>query len=167
MLLKVKSIRTLLLLAILPLTSGCLALSGRCLYELRNAQAYGAISLGGADSLTATIIETEQRDYQPDKDMSWQILSPALKGHVQKIVLLPSGNSSTPAYEFALASANIPPLSNGFVRQSEGANLNGFYDLLTSGTAVIRVTTDIPGKTKIDLPLQNVQKTDWNRPYCS
>jgi len=147
--------------------SGCSILSGRCLYELRNAQAFGSVSLGGTDSLTASIIETEQRDYQPDKDMSWQIVAPALKGHVQKIVLLESGTATTPSYEFPVAGENVSPLSNGFVSQSGGANLNGFYDLLTSGNAVIRITTDIPGKSQVDLVLKNVQKTDWNRPYCS
>jgi hypothetical protein len=167
MLLTMKTIRVTSLLALAVVVSSCNILSGRCLYELRNAQVYGAASLGGTDSLAANIIETEQRDYQPDKDMSWQIVGPALKGHVQKIVLLENGTATTPSYEFPIASESVPALSNGFVSQAQGANLNGFYDLLTSGTAVIRVTTDIPGKTQIDVVLKNVQKTDWNRPYCS
>jgi len=162
-----KNFRFGFLLGIVVLASGCNILSGRCLYELRNAQAFGGVSLGGNDSLTANIVETEQRDYQPDKDMSWQIVAPALKGHVQKIVLLETGTATTPKYEFPVAPETVAALSNGFVTQSAGADINGFYDLLTSGTAVIRVTTDIPGKTQIDLVLKNVQKTDWNRPYCS
>ncbi|HKY96872.1 MAG TPA: hypothetical protein VJL35_03380 [Gemmatimonadaceae bacterium] len=162
-----RNFRLCLLFGIAVLASGCNVLSGRCLYELRNAQAFGSVSLGGTDSLTANVVETEQRDYQPDKDMSWQILAPALKGHVQKIVLLENGTSTTPSYEFSIAPETASALSSGFVSQSGGADINGFYDLLTSGTAVIRVTTDIPGKTQIDLVLQHVQKTDWNRPYCS
>ena len=162
-----KIFRLPFLAGIVVLATSCNILSGRCLYELRNAQAFGGVSLGGADSLTASIVETEQRDYQPDKDMSWQIVAPALKGHVQKIVLLESGTATAPRYDFTIAPETVSALSNGFVSQSGGADLNGFYDLLTSGTAVIRVTTDIPGKTQIDLVLQNVQKTDWNRPYCS
>lgn len=162
-----KVIRALIVLAVVPLASSCLLLSGRCVYELRNVMAYNSILLNGTDSLTASVLETEQRDSDPDKDMSWQIRGTPLKGHVLKIVLLASATSTTPSYEFPLAAENMPALSNGFVRQSEGANLNGFFDLLKTGTAVIRITTDIPGRTQIDLVLQNVQKTDWNRPYCS
>ena len=167
MLLNKKRVRVGLLLGIVALASGCNVLSGPCLYELRNAQAFGGVSLGETDSLTANIVETEQRDYQPDKDMSWQILAPALKGHVQRIVLLENGTSTTPKYEFPVAPETAAALSSGFVSQSAGADINGFYDLLTSGNAVIRVTTDIAGKTQIDLVLQHVQMTDWNRPYCS
>jgi hypothetical protein len=167
MLLSRKRFRLCFVLGIIVLASGCNILSGRCIYELRNVQAFGSVSLGGTDSLTANIVETEQRDSQPDKDMSWQILAPALKGHVQKIVLLESGTATTPRYEFPVAPETVSALSSGFVTQSAGADINGFYDLLASGTAVIRVTTDIPGKTQIDLVLRHVQKTDWNRPYCS
>ena len=161
-----KAIRLFLVLAILPLASNCLVLSGRCMYELRNALAFGRVTFTATDSVYVQLQENEQRDYQPDKDFSWQITGASLKGHVQKIVLLPAG-SSTPRYDFPISGDNVPSLSSGAVSQSEGADINGFYDLLTSGTAVVRITTDIPGLTTINVTLQNVQKTDWNRPYCS
>ncbi|HEX6574045.1 MAG TPA: hypothetical protein VF042_03665 [Gemmatimonadaceae bacterium] len=147
--------------------SGCNLLNGRCLYELRNVVASGSVALTPTDSVLVELQETEQRDYEPNKDFSWQITGPSLKGHVQRIVLLPSSASSTPSFEFPLSGDNTPVLTSGFVHQSTGANINGFYDLLSSRTAIVRITTDIPGRTTVDVPLPNVQKTDWNRPYCS
>ncbi len=146
------------------LFSNCSVLSGRCLYELRNVIADGSVLENNIEIAAAHFVESEQRDYQPDKNMSWQITGESLKGHVQTIVLK---DGSATRYEFPVEIESRPALSVGFVRQSEGANLNGFFDLLSSRTATIVITTDLPSRPVVTIPLQNVQSDDWNRPYCS
>src|SRR5215216_31629 len=102
--------------------------SGRCLYELRNVIADGSVLENTLPIAAAHMVEIEQRDYQPDKDFSWQITGETLKGHATRITLQ---EGSTIRYEFLVEGTSRPDLSSGFVRQSEGANLNGFWDLLS------------------------------------
>lgn len=156
--------KSLLFLAVPLLLSNCLLLSGRCVYELRGVNTAGSFIENGTEIAYAELIEDEQRDSEPDKNMSWQIRGPSLKGHVTKIVLR---DNSKVYYDFPIADPAIPMLSNGFVRQSEGANLNGFYDLLGSNRAMIVITTDLPGRQTITITLLTTYKSDWNRPYCS
>ena len=144
--------------------TNCTLLSGRCLYELRNVNAQGSLIENSITIATAQIVETEQRDYQPDKDMSWQVIGEALKGHVQKITLQ---EGSTVRYEFPVEDASRPALSTGFVRQSEGANLNGFWDLLSDRKGSVVIITDIQSRPSIFIPLQSIESSDWSRPYCS
>jgi len=144
------------LLALPVVLSNCMLLSGRCLYEIRNV-----IANGSTDAAEAHLVETEQRDYQPDKDLSWQITGASLQGHVQKITLQ---EGSTIRFEFPIQNA---VLTSGYVRQSEGANLNGFFDLLSDKKAAVVITTDIAARPTVTIPLLNVQGSDWNRPYCS
>jgi hypothetical protein len=142
----------------LMLFSGCLALSGRCLYETRTVSVKE-----NASDVTIDMVESEQRDYQPDKDMSWEIRGPTLKGDVTEITLRDATNRVV--YTFPIQSAAIETLSNGFVRQSEGSDINGFFDLLSSRKATVVIVTGTHGT--ITIPLQNVTSSDWNRPYCS
>ena len=93
--------------------------------------------------------------------MSWQITGASLQGHVQKITLQ---EGSTIRFEFPIQNA---VLTSGYVRQSEGANLNGFFDLLSDKKAAVVITTDIAARPTVTIPLLNVQGSDWNRPYCS
>jgi hypothetical protein len=157
--------RQRLYLATLPLVfSNCSILSGRCLYEGRNVVADGRVLESGVEIAAAHLVETEQRDYQPDKDMSWQITGESLKGHVTKITLQ---EGTAVRYEFPTQTASIPPLSNGYVRQSEGANLNGFWDLLSDRKGTVVITTDLQSRPVVTIPLLSIQSNDWSRPYCS
>jgi hypothetical protein len=150
--------------------SSCTLLSGKCLYETRNVLASGSIATSSTDSASAIVTETEQRDYQPSKDFSWQISGPDLKGHVQQIVFLETATASTPRFVFDIhQSSTIPLLSSGYFREGEvaGLNFSGLYDLLWSREAVIRITTDLPARPTVVIPLTRVQGSDWTRPYCS
>ena len=144
--------------------TNCMLLSGRCVYELRNVNAEGSILENGGILVAASVTESEQRDYQPDKDLMWQITGETLKGHVQKITLQ---EGTTVRYDFPVADASRPALSSGFVRQSEGANLNGFWDLLSDRKGSVVIATDIPSRPSITIQLLNTRSYDWNRPYCS
>ena len=155
------------LLAISLSASSCALFSGRCLYESRSVIVAGGAATATSDSLSAVLSVSEQRDYQPDRNFTWQISGPELKNHVQRIVLTETGAVSAVRYDFPLNPSTIPPLSTGFVRESEGTSLSGMFDLLSSGNAVIRITTDLPDRPVVTIPLTRVQREDWSRPYCS
>ena len=149
------------------LSSSCMLLSGRCLYESRAVNATGSVLTSATDSASAILSLGEQRDYQPDKSFSWQILGPDLKNHVKTIALFESATASTARYDFPLHPATVPWLSTGAVSENEGADLNGMFNLLSTRNAVIRITTDLADKPVVTIPLSRVQKEDWTRPYCS
>ena len=160
-----RHLRSFLILSALPVFfSSCSLLSGRCLYELRNVIADGTVLENNVETASAHLVESEQRDYQPDKNMSWQITGDALKGHVTRISLR---DGNTLRYDFPISTGSQPVLSSGFVRQSEGANINGFFDLLSSRNATIVISTDLPVRPTVTIPLLSVQSDDWSRPYCS
>jgi hypothetical protein len=138
--------------------SGCSILNGRCLYETRNVSAQGVIG-----PVTVFLVEHEQRDYQPDKDFQWQILGPTVKGDVSEMTLRDA--TGKVVYTFPLDPATTQQLSGGFVRLSEGAQINGFFDLLSSRHASVVIVTRSNGT--ITIPMQNVTSSDWTRPYCS
>ena len=158
-------IRSIAFLIALPLVaSNCMLLSGRCLYELRNVVADGSNLENNIPIAVAHLVESEQRDYQPDKDFSWQITGETLKGHVTRILLQ---EGATIRYEFPISDSSRPDLSSGFVRQSEGANINGFWDLLSDRKGTVVISTDLPSRSTVTITLLNVQSSDWTRPYCS
>jgi len=156
----------LLALALLA-TSGCMALSGRCIYELRGVSANGQVVQAPGDTVSAEVIVGEQRDADPNKTMSWMIRGSSLKGRVQSITLHDETNMSQVLYTFPLTASTFPPLSNGTVSQNQGANINGFFDVLAGSRGIILITTDIPGRGTVQFRLNVTSKSDWNRPYCS
>ena len=163
-----RRIHSILTLLAAPLVfSGCSLLSGRCLYETRYVSAEGQVLENNLEIAYAQLVHHEQRDYQPDKDFTWQIRGAELKGHVTRITLRDNAAPSTVVYEFPIHANPSMPLASGFVRQSEGANINGFFDLLSSRRAIIVITTDLPQRPTVTIALTNVTGDDWTRPYCS
>ena len=167
LLLNNRCLQLFLVLAASTGASSCALLSGRCLYETRGVDVSGSVATSATDSASAMLVVGEQRDYEPDRNFSWQILGADLRNHVQTIVLLETATASVPRFNFPLHPSTIPPLSSGFVRESEGTDLRGMFDVLSSGKAVIRITTDLPDKASVVIPLTHVQRSDWSRPYCS
>lgn len=158
--------RAFLLAPLLAFCAGCSALSGRCLYETRNVIAVGNFTEGATIIANAHMTVREQRDYQPDKNFMWQITGATLKGHVTRIILQDNAPSPKVYYDFPLDAAP-QQLSGGYIVQSTGANINGFFDLLANNRAVIVISTDIPGRETISFPAPAADVSDWNRPYCS
>ena len=163
-----RRIRSILILLAAPLFfSNCSLLSGRCLYETRYSAAVGQVLETNLEIAFAELNIHEQRDYQPDKDFTWHIRGTELKGHVTRITLRDSAAPSNVFYEFPIHADPKMPLSSGFVRQTEGANLNGFFDLLSSRRAIIVITTDLAQRPTVTIALSSVTGDDWSRPYCS
>jgi hypothetical protein len=162
------TIRRFLGIVAIPLVaSNCMALSGRCLYELRGVVASGKVDESGTEIAAAELNLGEQRDYEPDKNLTWSITGPSLKGHVQQIVLRENRANGTALFTFPVSDANIPSLSSGFVRQSDGATINGVFDLLSSNRGAVVITTDLGARPTVTIPLTVTRKDDWSRPYCS
>ena len=164
---QLKAANTMLIALALLATSGCLLMSGRCIYELRGVVANGQTVQAAGDTVSAEVIVGEQRDSDPNKTMSWMIRGAALKGRVLSITLRDESNPSQVLFTFPLTTSTFPPLSNGTTSQNEGANLNGFFEVLTGSRAIVVITTDIPGRETVQLRLNVTSKSDWNRPYCS
>jgi hypothetical protein len=137
-----------------------------CLYELRGVQVEGTLSEAATEVMSVNIVVSEQRDYQPDKNMSWGFRSASLKGHVTSAVLRDASDETKILYQFPLQNLANDYFSSGFVRQSEGANLNGLFAVLSDGRGVVELRTDLPGKetVKYQPPRKYVQ--NWNRPKC-
>jgi hypothetical protein len=129
--------------------------------------AEGRVLESNAEIASAQLILHEQRDYEPDKDFGWQILEPQLKGHTTRITLRDNAAPSTVFYEFPIHADPRMVLASGTVRQTEGANINGFFDLLSSGRAIVVITTDLPERPTVTIALSSVSREDWSRPYCS
>jgi hypothetical protein len=162
------TIRRFLAIVAIPLiSSNCMALSGRCLYELRGIVANGSVIENGTEIAAAELNLGEQRDYQPDKTLLWSITGPTLKGHVQRLVLRDNASGSSVLYDFPPSNSGIPVLSSGFVSQSGGATINGIFDLLSSNRGIVVITTDLTAKPTVTIPLTVTRKDDWSRPYCS
>lgn len=161
-------VRGLLAIVAIPLiASNCMILSGRCLYELRGVVASGTVLESGINLAAAEINLGEQRDYEPDKNMTWSITGPSLEGHVQQMILKDNAANTPVLFNFPISDANIPPLSSGFVRQSDGSTLNGIFDLLASNRAVVVISTDLNTHPTVTIPITVTRKDDWSRPYCS
>ena len=157
----------LALLAVPMAFSSCMLFSGRCLYENRNVIAEGQRLDNNMVIASAQLILHEQRDYEPDKNFSWQIQGPELKGHVTRITLGDNAAPSSVLYDFPIHTDPRLVLASGFVRQSEGANVNGFFDLFSSRRAIVVIATDLPASPTVTVELLNVTRDDWSRPYCS
>jgi hypothetical protein len=137
-----------------------------CLYELRAIGATGTALSSEPDYLKASITVGEQRDYQPDKNMSWSLMGAAAKSHVTSATFRDAADESKPLYVFQTGGPAPEIVSSGFVTQREGASLNGFFDILAGGRGIVDVRTDIPGRETLRITLVKQSQQDWYRPKC-
>ena len=152
--------------ALVLFASGCRLLDfDSCLYELRGVEAAGTISEGGSELLYGRLNLVEQRDYQPEKSLIWQVRGAPLKGHVASAVFRDADQSKT-LFVLTLLPASTGDIAGGTANQSGGADLNGFYDVLAANRGVIDVRTDLPGRDSIRLPITKTFQENWYRPKC-
>ena len=138
-----------------------------CLYEVRSVEVTGALSEGGAELLFASVNVGEQRDYQPDKNMLWLIRSAPLLGHVTSATLKDAADQSKVLYTFPISTTSqTDRISSGYVTEVTGANLNGFFEVLSDDRALFEVKTDLAGKATLQVFPVKVFDQDWTRPKC-
>jgi hypothetical protein len=146
--------------------SGCRLLDfDSCLYELRGVEAAGTISESGSELLYGRLNLVEQRDYQPEKSLVWQVRGAPLKGHVTS-ALFRDADQPKALFVLTLSPAPASDIAGGTANQSEGADLNGFYDVLAANRGVIDVRTNLPGRDSIRLAITKTFQEDWYRPKC-
>lgn len=146
--------------------SGCRLLDfNSCLYELRGVEAAGTISEGGSELLYGRLNLLEQRDYQPEKSLIWQVRGAPLRGHVTSAVFRDVDQSKT-LLVLALSSPPASDIAGGAASQSGGADLSGFYEVLAANRGVIDVRTDLPARDSIRLSITKTFQEDWYRPKC-
>ncbi|HEX2722394.1 MAG TPA: hypothetical protein VHM24_05715 [Gemmatimonadaceae bacterium] len=145
---------------------GCLILSGRCNYELRNVSVTGQLIAAPGDTLSARMNVMEHRDSDPNKTIDWLITGSVVQ-QVTSATLRDNANSSRIVFSFPVTNAPRVTILQGFAMETQGANVNGIYDLLAAGRGFLRLETNVAGRATIDVPLTVSQREDWFRPYCS
>jgi hypothetical protein len=137
-----------------------------CLYELRTVDVTGSLSENGNELLNAHLNVGEQRDYEPDKSMSWGLRGASLKGHVTSAVFRDAADPAKTLYVFPLSNPSPDFISSGYVTQNEGASLSGFFGVLAAERGVVDLRTDLPGRDSIRVVLKKNFQQDWYRPKC-
>lgn len=149
--------------------SGC-AYFDRCNYEIRSVQASGEANSNGTQMAAAQIVLSEQRGSDPDRSLYWIITGVNVKGHVVSAVFKDSSDPSTVLLSLPLSAPAQASVSEGTKSDKTGANLTGFFDLVSAGRGMLEIQTDlyaIDGNNVITVPVTVTQKQDWVRPNCS
>jgi hypothetical protein len=143
---------------------GC-ALIDDCTYEERSVTGFNAVIENGEEIVRAEIVVEALRG-----SLDWKSVNPAirgtLKGHVTSILLV---NSASPSAQFAipLDPPSSPVISSGSLIQRPGdtsPDLAGLYEMIAASRAVLQITTDLPSRPSLTIPLTVTQRQDWFRP---
>lgn len=145
----------------------CSLVSGKCSYEVRSLQAAGRIEEGGSELVSAALTLSEQRDLNANKYMYWLLTGPSLKGHVLSAAFKDASNPSLVLINLPLADPSRVALAEGGAEERAGANLDGFFELISEGRGMFELQTDLPSRSTITLPVTTTQREDWTRPNCS
>jgi hypothetical protein len=111
----------------------------------------------------------EFRDYGNVASFNYQIISPTFKGHVSSVALVSSADPTKVILELRIMGPDGPILSQDFIDQPRGTsspNLSGFFDLVGTNRAVIRITRDSPAGSFVLIPLTTYQRADWHQQPC-
>ncbi len=161
------------LLRLLPLAlivlSSC-AYFDACNYETRSVQASGEANTNGVQMAAAQIVLSEQRGSDPDRSIYWIITGANVKGHVVSAAFKDSSDPSSVLLALPLSTAAQASISEGTKTDKTGANLSGFFDLVSAGRGIVEIQTDfyaIDGNNVITVPVTVTQRQDWVRPNCS
>ena len=147
--------------------SNCMLLNGKCVYEIRSLQGSGHVFEGEEEIVRSALQLSESRESDPLKAMYWLITGATLNGHVTSATFRDSADPTRTLFTFALAASDQTKISEGSVSTRTGANVDGFFELISAGRGVIRLETDLQTRPTIIMPLEVTQRQDWTRPNCS
>ena len=117
-------------------------------------------------------------DFQATRGTSltiqWQFRAPSLEGHVTSAVLV---NSTRPVPILLNLPIREPKEPWGYqyayfgtMEQHWGEPttplLGGIFEVLAADNGVLELTTDLPAKPLVTIPLAVTQKTDWHEGGC-
>ena len=147
--------------------SNCMLLNGDCIYEIRSLQASGHLFEGDEEIAGSRVTLSERRESDPEKSMNWLITGATLKGHVTSATFRDSSDPTRALVTFDLSAIDQAKISEGAVSSKTGANVDGFFELISAGRGVVRLETDLQAQPTIIMPLEVTQREDWTRPNCS
>jgi hypothetical protein len=154
----------------LTILSGCDALSAFCsTYDLRNVSADGSVTEAGTELVTAQVNVIEFKNYGNAASFNYRIISPALKGHVSSVALVSSDDPTKAILQLRLLGPDGPILAMDDMTQPSGTHspeLAGFFDLVRTNRAVVRITRDNPAGSVVLILLTTSQQADWHQQPC-
>jgi hypothetical protein len=110
---------------------------------------------------------------KPRLSITWQFRAPSLEGHVASAALV---NSSRPVPVLLNLPIREPIEPWGYqyayfgtMEQQSGEPtpaLGGIFEVLAAGDGVLELTTDLPDRPLVRIPLTVTRKEDWTRPVC-
>src|SRR5687767_4678686 len=158
-------------LVALPLyLSGCALISGRCTFESRHVLAEGAILDGPMVVANGSLHVAGTRGSLNHRSIGWTITTSPLAGHITGLRLVDSSDPATTLLELPITyDPSSPGTDFGELHQEADAAspaLGGIFELVRSNRAVFHITTDLPDRPQLTLPLAVVQTEDWSRPFC-
>ena len=141
-------------------------------HDERYVAVAGSVIDGGTQIAGATANLHANRGLQ-GLSFTWQFAAPSLEGHITSAVLV----SSTRPVPILLNLPIREPIEPwgyqyayfGTMEQQSGEPtpaLGGIFEVLAAGDAVLELTTDLPDRPLVRIPLTVTRKEDWTRPIC-
>lgn len=146
--------------------SGCRGLSD-CGWEDRSVAARGVIIENGAELVSADVSVGATRGSLLSKSLDVTISGTSLKGHVTSINLVRSDDPAFAPVAIPIDSSFSSLISSASMIQRAGEvtpNLGGLFEIVAANLGLIEITTDLPSRPRVSIPLTMTYKTDWIRP---
>ena len=162
---RLRKLSIILGLACALLASGCAILTA-CTYETRFVRAAGQLIENGDTTVGANVHIAADRGSIELKNLDW-IIGGSLKGHVTSIALVDAENSTGVRVPIPVDPASSSFIAAGNTVQRGGEtspSLGGVYEVVGGNRAALEISTDIPTRPTVMLPLRVTEKQDWYRP---
>jgi len=146
--------------------SGCDLLTD-CSFETRSVTASGRLVENGAELVRAETGVSAVRGSLRSKSFDYVVEGPPLQGHVLAITLIRAGEPGARLLDIPVRSLSTTVISTGGMTQREGEvtpALGGLYEILSANLGILELTTDLPSRSRILIPLTVTNKIDWYRP---
>jgi hypothetical protein len=153
------------------LLSGCRLLSaitsdGDCGIDQRGAVARGTVTEGGIDMAYGSISVWDVRGAENRRYVAWNITAFDLQGHITSITLV-NTSQRVPALLVIPPTPAGPPFTFvGNLVQESGATtpaLEGLLEPVAAGQTAFEITTDLPDRPLLTIPLPLEMAQDWVR----
>ena len=160
------TLKTTTALVICVVASGCDALSGRCTYESRSYDGEGHAFADGSEVAAAQVSFGESRGSLSDQSFYWYITGD-VKGHVLTASFKDAADQSRVLLDLPVLGADRMSIAEGVADSRDGADLTGYYSILSKSRGIVELQTDLASMSVISIPIVTTQVRDWTRPFCS
>jgi hypothetical protein len=154
--------------AALLAVAGCgqLFYDDRCGEESRDVSADARILSAEGDSTGyAAVSLGEQRDAA--KSIWWFVVSDRLRHHIQTARLVASEDTSSVLVELPGVVGGWSAMEGDLTPYAGPPNFDDLFARAVADGFTLVLSTDIPGRGVVALPLHRSVFNDWGRPHCS